>query len=194
MMIAHISMKHETKDEPTQKKIPWFRFRKLRKPLTMELIPLFILSVVVSKEPTCLRSGELARLTGVSKDTLRHYERIGVLMAPERTDSRYRLYPQSAVRRVLIVRAALDIGISLRDLQEIFALRESGQRPCEDVRKLAHKRLEAVVGQIEVLTHLRNRLVGLLRDWDERLGDGSSEKLAHLLETLVPEETDSEEE
>jgi len=160
----------------------------------MELIPLFILSVVVSKEPTCLRSGELARLTGVSKDTLRHYERIGVLMAPERTDSRYRLYPQSAVRRVLIVRAALDIGISLRDLQEIFALRESGQRPCEDVRKLAHKRLEAVVGQIEVLTHLRNRLVGLLRDWDERLGDGSSEKLAHLLETLVPEETDSEEE
>lgn len=136
-----------------------------------------------------LKSGELARFTGVSKDTLRHYERIGVLPPPERTDSNYRLYRASSVRRVLVIRAALDIGISLNELQEIFALRESGQRPCEDVRKLAHKRLGVVVGQIEALTQLKIRLISLLQDWDERLAGSSPQELSFLLETLVPEST-----
>jgi len=136
-----------------------------------------------------LKSGELARLAGVSKDTLRHYERIGVLAPPERSDSRYRLYPAASLKKVLVIRAALDIGISLKALQEIFALRESGQRPCEDVRKLAQRRLDFVVSQIEALTQLKHRLSELLQDWDERLAGSSNQELAYLLDTLVPEPT-----
>jgi DNA-binding transcriptional MerR regulator len=144
---------------------------------------------VATAERDSLRSGELARLAGVSKDTLRHYERIGVLMPPQRNDSGYRLHSATALRRVFVIRAALDIGIGLKDLQEIFALRESGQRPCKDVRKLANKRLDVVLSQIEALAQLRDRLSGLLRDWDERLAGGSEKELVYLLETLVPEHT-----
>jgi len=142
-----------------------------------------------SKGAKSLLSGELASLTGVSKDTLRHYERIGVLQTAERTDSRYRLYPQTAVRRVLTIRAALAIGISLPELVEIFAVRSSGQAPCEDVRRIVQRRLDAVVKQIESLVVFRDQLTTLLQDWDDRLGRRLDGELSHLLETLVPEET-----
>jgi MerR family copper efflux transcriptional regulator len=153
----------------------------------MESVPPFILPNVDSPEGRPLRSGELARLAGVSKDTLRHYERIGVLPEAERTDSRYRLYPATALRRVLVARAALELGISLRELAEIFAMRDSGQPPCDEVRQLARKRLTAVDKQIESLILLRDHISSLLQNWDKRLSGLPAGEYAHLLETLVPE-------
>jgi DNA-binding transcriptional MerR regulator len=133
-----------------------------------------------------LGSGELAKLAGVSKDTLRHYERIGVLPQAHRTDSRYRRYPADSVRRVLIVRAALELGFSLPELAEIFALRDSGHAPCDDVRRIAIKRLAAVEKQLESLITLRDHIKTLLQEWDGRLTGRKPGELAHLLETLVP--------
>ena len=63
-----------------------------------------------------LRSGELARLTGVSRDTLRLYERRGLLPAPGRSESGYRRYGTSAAHRVRLIRAALSIGFTIDEL------------------------------------------------------------------------------
>ena len=63
-----------------------------------------------------LSPSELGRLTGVSTDTLRHYERKGVLGIPARSQGGYRLYPPDAVGRVRLVRRALAIGFTLQDL------------------------------------------------------------------------------
>ena len=63
-----------------------------------------------------IASGELARLAGVSPDTLRHYERVGVLQKPARSENNYRVYPESALPRVMLVRRALAFGFSLAEL------------------------------------------------------------------------------
>ncbi len=62
-----------------------------------------------------LRSGELARLAGVSTDTLRHYERKGLLARPRRSCNGYREYPASDLDRVRLVRGALGIGFTLNE-------------------------------------------------------------------------------
>ncbi|HVT11117.1 MAG TPA: MerR family transcriptional regulator [Fimbriimonadaceae bacterium] len=165
--------------------------RVFAKALTLEYVPRFILEEVNSEGERMLRSGELAGLAGVSKDTLRHYERMGVLDAPRRTDSGYRLYPESALRRVRIVRSALDLGISLRDLADIFAMREAGTPPCEEIRKLANKRLAAVEKQIDALTALRDQLRSVVQDWDRRLEGRGPGEPAYLLESLLPQPEES---
>jgi DNA-binding transcriptional MerR regulator len=86
-----------------------------------------------------LRSGELARLAGVSTDLLRHYERIGVMPRPERTLNGYRQYPATALDRVHAAQRSLMLGFSLRELARIFAVRDCGGAPCRKVRDLAER-------------------------------------------------------
>ena len=76
-----------------------------------------------------IASGELARLAGVSPDTLRHYERVGVLPKPARSENNYRVYPEAALPRVLMVRRALAFGFSLPELAIVLKERESGTPP-----------------------------------------------------------------
>ena len=81
-------------------------------------------------------------MCGVSTDTLRHYERVGVLAKPLRTRAGYRQYPPEAVLRVRLVRRALSIGFSLAELSRILRTRDRGGAPCREVRELAARKLE----------------------------------------------------
>ncbi|MGO9169073.1 MAG: MerR family transcriptional regulator [Candidatus Sulfotelmatobacter sp.] len=78
---------------------------------------------------TSLRSGTLAHLTGVSPDTIRYYERIGVLPRARRTASRYRIYGRDAADRVRLVQGSLRMGFTLAELSEIFRVSDSGAIP-----------------------------------------------------------------
>jgi DNA-binding transcriptional MerR regulator len=98
-----------------------------------------------------LRSDELARSAGVSPDTLRHYERLGVLKEPPRTEAGYRLYPSDALSRVLLIRNALAVGFLLNELARILRLRDSGQAPCREVAEMAKEKVGALDLQIEQL-------------------------------------------
>ena len=84
-----------------------------------------------SKKRICedrpLRSGELARLSGVSADTLRHYERKG-LLKPQRGSNGYREYPRHAVERLRLIRNALALGFKLDDLERVFKIRDARRR------------------------------------------------------------------
>jgi len=131
-----------------------------------------------------LRSGDLAKLTGVSTDTLRHYERIGVLARPRRTDAGYRVYTTDAVKRVQLVRRALSVGFSLAELVRILKVRDSGGAPCKQVRALAASKLEQIDEQMEELRFMRRQLEELLALWDERLGRTPEGERAGLLEML----------
>jgi len=82
------------------------RAQTLRNRLTLESIQGFILLMVKTVGSQALRSGTLAKAAGVSPDTIRHYERIGILPRASRTESGYRMYPASAIERVLVVRRA----------------------------------------------------------------------------------------
>src|SRR5437763_12781612 len=88
-----------------------------------------------------LRSGELAREAGVSTDTLRHYERLGLLPKPRRTASGYRQYPPKTLDRVLLIRRALRVGFTLPELEKILRICDSGKAPCHQVQALAKAKL-----------------------------------------------------
>src|SRR4026209_2630353 len=89
------------------------------------------------------RIGELAKATGVSTDTLRHYERKKVLRS-ERSSNGYRAYPEGALERVRMIRQALAVGFTLDELSAIFKVFDGGGAPCEQVRTLAAQKLAGV--------------------------------------------------
>jgi DNA-binding transcriptional MerR regulator len=131
-----------------------------------------------------LRIGELARLSDVSADTLRHYERKG-LLKPLRGSNGYREYPRQAAERVRMIRLALALGFRLDDLARIFKIREAGGAPCRQVRNLAANKLAEIETLLEELTAMRGRLRKLLKDWDVRLETIDNDQPARLLETLA---------
>jgi DNA-binding transcriptional MerR regulator len=124
----------------------------------------------------------VARLTGVSTDTLRHYERKG-LLALRRSSNGYREYPPEALDRVRLVQRALSVGFSLDELARVFRIRDRGGAPCREVRALAAAKLESMEKQILELIALRDQLRSMIERWDERLARTPKGKCARLLET-----------
>lgn len=133
-----------------------------------------------------MRSGELARQAGVSADTLRHYERKGLLAPPHRGANGYRIYPAGAVTRVRLIQRALDMGFTLEDLARVLRQRDAGGAPCRQVRAIAEARLVELNERIAGMTALRDELRQLVHDWDARLAALAPGQRAGLLDALAP--------
>lgn len=131
------------------------------------------------------RSGELAQLAGVSTDTLRHYERIGVLARPPRAQNGYRVYSAASLDRVLVVQSALRAGFSLPELTRILGQRDRGGAPCRMVHSLARQKLRALDEQIRNLQELKGFLAKLSREWSGRLRKTPPGQKAYLLDSLA---------
>ncbi len=132
-----------------------------------------------------LRSGTLAKLVGISPDTLRLYERKGLLLAPLRSANGYRCYSPDSLSRIRLIRAALSIGFTLEELGRILKIRDAGGAPCHKVRELATSKLHGLEQHIRELSELRDRLREILRTWDGLLAQTSRHKRAGLLEALA---------
>lgn len=131
-----------------------------------------------------LRSGELARATGVSSDTLRHYERVGILPAPLRNTSGYRLYAQDAADRVRLVQRALQLGFTLAELSEILRARDRGDVPCHRVLKMTEEKLRSLEQRIQELRRTQRYMSTLVRDWRALLAHTAPGGKAMLLQSL----------
>ncbi|MGD0428054.1 MAG: MerR family transcriptional regulator [Candidatus Acidiferrales bacterium] len=131
-----------------------------------------------------MRSGTLAREAKISVDTLRHYERIGLLAAPPRTLGGYREYPAPALQRVILIQRALSLGFSLTELRDILRERDKGGAPCRRVAALARTRLAQLDAQMRELQTLRRHIVRILRGWEARLAKTPKGRQARLLEDL----------
>lgn len=131
-----------------------------------------------------LSIGEVARLAAVSVDTIRYYERIGLLPAPARTAAGYRKFPNGVVRRLALVKNAQRFGFALREIAVFLRAREAGGKPCHDVRAAARRMLDAVDREIEDLIATRRRMRTTLRSWDRMLARTPAGRRAHLLESL----------
>jgi len=130
------------------------------------------------------RAGELAKASGVSPDTLHHYERKGVLAAPRRSSNGYREYPIAALDRVRLVRQALAVGFTLDELALILKTRDTGKAPCREVRVLAGTKLSNIEAQLRELISLRDILRVTLQEWDALLAKTAAGQRAGLLEAL----------
>jgi DNA-binding transcriptional MerR regulator len=140
--------------------------------------------MVQSSGSKSLRSGDLAKAAGVSPDTIRHYEKIGVLPQASRTESGYRVYPASAVERVVVVQRALRIGFTLAELAEVLKTRDAGGVPCRHVYELAQGKLKVIGADIEALKRTKRYLQRVLADWEERTQRAGPGQQSHLLYSL----------
>lgn len=131
-----------------------------------------------------LLAGELAAAVGVSTDTLRHYERKGVLPIPRRGANGYRLYPADSLARLVTIRRALAVGFTLDELARILSERDKGGAPCREVRKLAGEKLAEIEEQLKAQMALRDELRTVITEWDERLSNTAPGAKAGLLESL----------
>lgn len=102
--------------------------------------------------------GKLAKLCGVGVETIRFYEREGLIHQPERKPSGYRIYPEEAVRQVHFIRQAKELGFSLKEIGELLDLRLDGERACDEVRSLAEAKMADVEEKIRVLEKMRQTL------------------------------------
>lgn len=137
-------------------------------------------------EESFLRIGQLAARAGVSADSIRHYERLGLLPRPARTDGGYRLFSPAAVERVQLIRSAVRVGFSLRQLAAFLGERQAGGAPCRKVRDAAACILASVDGQIAELQTTKASLRLMLQNWDERLARTPMNQPARLLDALGP--------
>jgi DNA-binding transcriptional MerR regulator len=131
-----------------------------------------------------LQIGQVAARAGVSPDTVRHYERLGLLPTPERARSGYRQYPDSTLRRLTVIKNALRCGFSLRELGAFFRQRQQQAPPCREVRAAAGRKLETLEQEIRTLQSLRTAMRKILAEWDDRLAATPDGRPAELLDSL----------
>lgn len=106
--------------------------------------------------------GELARATGTKVETIRWYERIGLLAPPARTGGNYRAYARSHLERLSFVRRARDLGFSLDDVRELLRLSDQQDRPCDEIDLIARGHLAEVERKVADLTALGHELRQIL--------------------------------
>jgi DNA-binding transcriptional MerR regulator len=135
--------------------------------------------------------GDVAAQAGVSVDTIRHYERKGVLQDVQRDGNGYRRYPSEAVDRVRIVRRALGIGFTLDELSRVFRQRAAGKAPCAHVYELATRKAAELDERIAAMTALRATLGEMLAAWEQRLQSTPPGDFAGLLDSLKEREENS---
>jgi MerR family copper efflux transcriptional regulator len=92
-----------------------------------------------------LTIGQVARNAGVGVETIRFYEREGLLEEPPRRTSGYRQYPEHVIKRIHFIKRAQQLGFSLKEISELLALRVDGHTSCEEVKQ----RTETKIGEVE---------------------------------------------
>ena len=118
-----------------------------------------------------LRTGQVAKAAGVNVETLRFYERRGILKEPERRSSGYREYPVETVRIVRFIKRSQELGFTLEEIQELLALREDDSRTCGEVRDAATVKICEIEEKVRKLQSMKRALAVLVKSC---VGDASS--------------------
>jgi DNA-binding transcriptional MerR regulator len=121
------------------------------------------------RAPRPLLIGELARQAGVKTDTIRFYERQGLLPKPSRTAAGYRLYAVNALRQIRFIKQAQSLGFSLDEIQRILSLRGQGKDRCRCVIKIAEATLEEIEMKLAELNRFRDALKANLPVWKKEV-------------------------
>jgi DNA-binding transcriptional MerR regulator len=125
--------------------------------------------------------GEAAKRVGVSADTMRHYERTGLLPRAPRTAGGYRYYSETAVARALLVHNAIRFGFSIKALAGFLHARDHGRPPCRSVRTAGERLLREMDRQLSELAAARHSIAETLARWDATLARTPDGSPAHLL-------------
>jgi DNA-binding transcriptional MerR regulator len=143
-----------------------------KKGLTLELTPECILEMRMRKVVNeAVQIGEAAKETGLSVDTIRFYEKEGLLKRSLRTEGGFRLFGQRDLRDLKFIRKAQELGFSLQEIRELLFLQGDGIDSCEHVRELLEQKVASVRGKIEELRKLQRSLDHALQQCERVLDD-----------------------
>ena len=134
-----------------------------------------------------IKIGHLASRAGVGVDTVRFYERRGLLAEPERTASGYRTYDPATVARLRFILRAKELGFTLKEIADLLALRRDGD-PCAEVREIAAQKIGEIDDRMRGLGQIREALARLAIRCEEREASGD----CPLLEALQEIESEQE--
>jgi MerR family transcriptional regulator, copper efflux regulator len=127
--------------------------------------------------------GTVATELGVNPRTLRYYESLGLLPRPSRTQGGYRVYDNRAGFRIRFIRKAQGLGLTLKEIQAILEIYDSGKPPCRSLQRLLQAHVRRINAQIQRLRSLRRDLRDFLAGWPDRCetdGNGVCPKLEHF--------------
>jgi MerR family mercuric resistance operon transcriptional regulator len=111
--------------------------------------------------------GEAARRSGVAIETIRYYEREGVVPLPDRAASGRRLYDKAGIARLRFVKRCRDLGFSIEDVRALLALSKPDSKACSDVKRIGERHLHDVRDKIADLTRLEAALTELVAECEQ---------------------------
>jgi len=120
--------------------------------------------------PSLMKIGELSKRTGVSIDTLRYYEKRGLIPKPVRSASGYRQYSKHDATRLKFIVQAKELGFTLDETGQLLALRRDG-RACTEVRSVAESKAQEIDVKIQKLSHMRQTLLELAAQCENSADD-----------------------
>jgi MerR family copper efflux transcriptional regulator len=129
-----------------------------------------------------MRIGELAQSAAVTVDTIRYYERIGVIPKARRTANGYRDYAPEVRDRLRVIRNAVHLGFPLKEITKLLRIRDAGGAPCAQVRDYAVTLVEQINRRIAEMKTERKAMLALIAQWNIKLSKTKPGSRAHLLD------------
>jgi MerR family Zn(II)-responsive transcriptional regulator of zntA len=134
-----------------------------------------------------LRIGDVAATCGLTVDTVRYYERVGLLAHDARTSGGFRTYRSSVIDRMAFIRQAQRLGLRLREIRELLGVGGTPGRPhCQRVRTVLLRRLDDVETQMKELTAFRRTLKRALQNCDVALASEAAVNECPVVRSLAP--------
>ncbi|MBF0706659.1 MerR family transcriptional regulator (plasmid) [Alkalihalobacillus hwajinpoensis] len=103
--------------------------------------------------------GDLSKKFNISTQSIRYYERIGLINPPKRTESKYRIYSNEDESKLRFILQAKQFGLSLDDIKELINLSSNNIRPCEHLKSLLERHIRDVINRIQRLEDFRSQLI-----------------------------------
>lgn len=115
--------------------------------------------------------GQLAKAVNLNTQTIRYYERIGLINKPDTNEAGYRMYPEKAAGVLRFIKHAKDIGFSLKQISEIFSLDNNKYNTCSNVKRLAEEKVYEIDKKLNSLNLMRKELLNLISLCEEKTGN-----------------------
>jgi Hg(II)-responsive transcriptional regulator len=127
------------------------------------------------------KAGEIAAKVDVNVETLRYYEKIKLMPKPKRRETRYRIYDENDLKRLLFIKRAKELGFTLKEINELFGLRIDSHAKCGDVKHLTEHKLKDIDNRISDLKKIKSVLVRLI---DQCINEEVSSDECPILESI----------
>lgn len=106
--------------------------------------------------------GQLAKRTDINIETVRYYEKRGLLPEPMRSESSYRQYTENDVARIMFIKRSKDLGFTLKEISELLSLKIDDETTCRDIREFSSNKIAEVEEKIEDLKNIKKKLEELV--------------------------------